>query len=114
MGAAQLQPQSPTIAQLNDAFRRTLVGGKVVMTPGVSVLGETGIAAVLRQVADFDAFTLDNDPFGEHDFGSVTFQAATFFWKIDAYDRACEYGSPDPLDPRVTCRVLTLMGADEY
>jgi len=114
MGAAQLQPQRPTIVQLNDAFRHTFVGGKVVMTPGVSALGETGIAAVLRQVAAFDAFTLDNDPFGEHDFGTLVHAGVTYFWKIDAYDRACEYGSPDPLDPAVTCRVLTVMRADEY
>ena len=36
------------------------------------------------------------------------------FRKIDYYDRATEAGSPDPADPAVTTRVLTLMRADEY
>ena len=30
------------------------------------------------------------------------------------YDRATEFGSPDPTDPAVTTRVLTIMRADEY
>ena len=38
----------------------------------------------------------------------------TLFWKIDAYDRALEWGSPDPADPRVSRRVLTIMLASEY
>jgi hypothetical protein len=36
------------------------------------------------------------------------------FWKIDSYDRNTEFGSPDPADPDVTTRVLTIMRADEY
>jgi hypothetical protein len=103
-----------TIADLNDAFRRSLTGGRIMLTPGVTALGEDGVRDLLKHVAAFHGFTLDNDPFGEHDFGSITIQAETFFWKIDAYDRACEYGSPNPLDPAATCRVLTVMRADEY
>lgn len=106
--------RSRRVADLNDTFRRSLVGGRVVMTPGVVALGSEGAMAILRQVAVFDAFTLDNDPYGEHDFGALTHESTTYFWQIDAYDRACEYGSPDPLDPAVTCRVLTVMRADEY
>jgi hypothetical protein len=102
------------LAVLNDTFRRTFIGGRVVVTPGVAALGSEGAMAILRKVATFDAFTLNNDPHGEHDFGSLTHEGTTYFWKIDAYDRACEFGSPDPLDPAVTCRVLTVLRADEY
>ncbi|GAM07608.1 DUF3768 domain-containing protein, partial [Novosphingobium sp. MBES04] len=30
------------------------------------------------------------------------------------YDAALEQGSPDPADPSVTCRVITILRADEY
>ena len=35
-------------------------------------------------------------------------------WKIDCYDRALEYGSPDPGDAEKTRRVLTILLAEEY
>ena len=36
------------------------------------------------------------------------------FWKIDLYDRALEYGSPEPTDPAQTHRVLTILFPSEY
>ena len=51
---------------------------------------------------------------GEHDFGAIDEGGVRCFWKIDLYDRATEMGSPDPADPAVTTRVLTIMRADEY
>jgi hypothetical protein len=59
-------------------------------------------------------FTNDNDPYGEHDFGAFDVDGARLFWKIDYYDRSLSGGSPDPTDPAVTCRVLTIMLAWEY
>jgi hypothetical protein len=59
-------------------------------------------------------FTTDNDPNGEHDFGSFTLVGRKFFWKIEYYDKELRYGSENPADPGVTTRVLTLMLASEY
>ena len=72
------------------------------------------VASLLAKVRAFDVFTDDNDPHGEHDFGAVDEGGVRCFWKIDCYDRATEIGSPDPADPAVTTRVLTIMRADEY
>jgi hypothetical protein len=51
---------------------------------------------------------------GEHDFGAVDEGGVRYFWKVDCFDRNTEFGSPDPADPAVTTRVLTIMRADEY
>ena len=51
---------------------------------------------------------------GEHDFGAINFKNETYFWKIDYYDADYNYFSPDPSDPNVTNRVLTIMRGDEY
>jgi Protein of unknown function (DUF3768) len=102
------------IALLNDAFRRTFAGGKVMMTSGVDELPDCVKAEALAQVVRFDDFTSDNDPFGEHDFGSFTLVGRKFFWKIDYYDREVQQGSENPADPSITTRVLTLMLASEY
>src|SRR5260370_40106232 len=102
------------IRDLNDAFRRTFSGGRVMMTCGVDTLPDMVKAKALQLVATFDQFTEDNDPSGEHDFGSFELVNRTFFWKIDYYDERCEFGWEDPTDPKRTTRVLTIMPASEY
>ncbi len=60
------------------------------------------------------AFTEDNDPYGEHDFGSIERNDEKYFWKVSYYDQNYEYGSEDPADTTLTRRVLTLMHSSEY
>lgn len=111
----QSQPStSNTVRSLNDAFRQSFVGGQVVITAGTESLPIEDKLALFEAIKTFDAFTADNDPHGEHDFGSLTFNQETYFWKIDCYDRNMLGHSPDPTDPSVTRRVLTIMMAQEY
>lgn len=108
-------PTGPTrVRALNNALRRSFIGGRVMLTVGVAALPEDTRAAVLAAVRAFDAFDTDNDPHTEHDFGAVTVGGVRVFWKIDCYDRALTAASPDPADPAVTTRVLTVMLAEEY
>jgi hypothetical protein len=102
------------IRELNDGLRRFARSGVICLTAGVQALGESGIVEALIATRDFDAFTPDNDPYDEHDFGAFRAAGERIFWKIDYYDRDRRYGSPDPADPRVTTRVLTIMLASEY
>ncbi|MRX49450.1 DUF3768 domain-containing protein [Paracoccus sp. S-4012] len=102
------------IRDLNDSFRRNLNGGRLVITSGIVALGGSAIRELLRQLTVFDDFTEDNDPYGEHDFGSLSVAGERVFWKIDAYAVEMLHGSPDAADPTVTTRVLTLMLASEY
>jgi len=102
------------IRELNDAFRTTMSGGRVMLTAGVDALPSDVKAMVIRRVATFSEFTPENDPHGEHDFGSFTLTGQKFFFKIDYFDAAMEFGSEDPADPSKTTRVLTIMLAEEY
>jgi Protein of unknown function (DUF3768) len=102
------------IRELNDKFRRNLQGGKVLVTAGVDALGPERVQAILKRVTEFNAFTPDNDPYGEHDFGNFEDGGERFFFKIDYYDEHLEHGSEDPADPDRTSRVLTVMLASEY
>ena len=102
------------ITSLNDAFRSSLVGGKVLLTQGVDALGTDEKTRLLTAGMTYTAFSGDTDPWGEHDFGSIDQDGTRYFWKIDYYDPYGENGSEDQADPAKTLRVLTIMRADEY
>jgi len=108
------EDRTARIRALNDAFRQTGRGGRIVMTTGVQALGEGERAALFAKIASHDDFTPNNDPHGEHDFGVIEVEGQKFFWKIDYYDKAMEAGSEDPSDPQQTTRVMTIMLAEEY
>ena len=106
---------SDRIRALNDSFRAGgSSGGTWLVTTGVEALGPYFVLEALRQVRAYDRFTADNDPHGEHDFGSFELSGERLFWKIDYYDPDLQRGSSDPGDPALTRRVLTLMLASEY
>lgn len=112
-------PQSTTdrtarIARLNDLLRRGLGKGQVFMTSGVVDMGQGALLDIMTLVRDFDDFSANNDPHGEHDFGAFSYRGEKLFWKIDYYDQSLTYGSDDPADEAVTTRVLTVMLAREY
>lgn len=97
------------LARLNDRFRGMCLD--VLYTTGVrdGIMDLVGLSVA---VENYNRFTEDNDPYGEHDFGSLMFENKKIFWKIDYYDKElrlwCDTLSPD-------CRrVLTIMLAEEY
>ena len=73
------------IVKRNDLLRRSIPcvspPNLVVLTRGVASLGEAEISEILKKVKDFDIFTEDNDPWGEHDFGAFEHNGQKFFWK---------------------------------
>jgi hypothetical protein len=102
------------IRALNDQFRQHFSGGKAVMTPGIAAMGQEAVQRLILTVTTFNNFCAANDPHGEHDFGAFNFDGHEVFFKIDYLDRTLTYHSPDPADPAVTERVITLMLAEEY
>jgi hypothetical protein len=102
------------IRALNDTFRRSFVGGTIVVTAGLKSLSADRRHSILAKIRAFDNFNEDNDPHGEHDFGLIQDGDVRCFWKIDYYDTDMDLMSPDPADASVTTRVLTVMLAEEY
>ncbi len=103
------------IRRLNDLVRHgDLCHATVVVTEGVRAWGEAFLEKVAQAVISFDAFSEDNDPHGEHDFGALEVADQKIFWKIDYFDLALNMHSPDPANRDVTHRVLTIMLASEY
>lgn len=102
------------IAYLNDRCRHFGSPHRIVLTPGLRALGPFMMLECIRKLRLYDDFSPDNDPYGERDFGSFEHAGETVFWKIDYYDPTMEAGSPDPSNPEVTLRVITLMLAAEY
>lgn len=97
------------IARVNDRFRGMCLD--VIYTSGVrdGIMDLVGLSAA---VESYSRFTEDNDPYGEHDFGSFTLDGEKVFWKIDYYDSELT-GWCDPRSEECH-RQLTVMLAEEY
>ena len=103
-----LTAQAAEIALVNDRFRMSCEG--VILTNGVQSV--PNLNGLMRRIRGFNHFIKDNDPYGEHDFGKITWLGFEIFWKIDYYDGNLE-GWADPLS--VGCRrVITVMLVFEY
>ena len=102
------------IRALNDELRHKLTEGTVVMTQGVAALGCDAVARIVQTISVFDDFCNANDPYEEHDFGAFEAEGHTIFFKIDYFDPMLTHHSPNPAEPAVTERVLTIMLAEEY
>jgi hypothetical protein len=109
-----VSPTTARVRDLNDQLRKHRIGGRVVMTRGIAALDQERMSRIDKAVRAFDAFNSDNDPYSEHDFGTVQVEQHVVMFKVDYFDLDMQYASPDPADPSVTCRVMTLMLADEY
>jgi hypothetical protein len=106
--------QTDQIRLLNDQFRKNFSGGMAVVTPGVAALGHEAVARIVKTIEVYDDFCHANDPHEEHDFGAFDADGERIFFKIDYYDSTLTVHSPDPSDPSVTKRVITIMLAGEY
>lgn len=97
------------IAERNDSFRKNIPfsitpRNRLLLTKGIyETFNDKQIADIFGAVRDFINFNADNDPWKEHDFGSILIYGKKIFWKIDDYQ-----GQEN------TDLVLTVMLAEEY
>ncbi len=106
--------ENEQIRELNDKLRKTGTGGTLMLTHGIASLPEKDQQEIMEAVRLFDAFTRDNDPYGEHDCASVQSDQFRVLFKIDYYNPELTHHSDDPTDPEKTMRVLIIMLPEEY
>jgi Protein of unknown function (DUF3768) len=106
--------KTDVIRTLNDRLRQNLSTGHAVITAGVAALGAEAVARIVKTISVYDDFCQANDPHEEHDFGAFEADGQVIFFKIEYYDKTLSRHSPDPTDPSVTERVITVMLAEEY
>jgi hypothetical protein len=109
-----MDQRTQRVRELNDRFRKHLLTVTFVMSPGVSDLGEEAGTRIVAAIAAFDDFSRTDDPDGQHNLGAFEADGQTIIFKIDCFDTDLKYQSPDPTDPVVTVRVMTVMLAHEY
>jgi uncharacterized protein DUF3768 len=109
-----MDSKTARIRALNDELRKNFAEGMAVMTPGIAALGAEAVARIVKTIAVYDDFCHANDPHEEHDFGAFEADGHMIYFKIDYFDESLTYHSPDPADPSVTKRVITIMLAEEY
>lgn len=103
------------VARLNDLLRTTMHPrhGQVVVTHGVAILPMEKQLRILTAIQEYDEWTREVDPHGEHDFCAVTVDGERFFAKCDYYDPSYRCHSENPADPVKTKRVLTVKRAGD-
>ncbi len=106
------------IAEINGEFRVAVLtepqkNGRCILTQGVHRLDPDVKMSILQKVKAFDTFTEDNDPYREHDFGTIEMMGVgKVFWKIDYYaDENVDAGAEDIEN---AYRVLIIMLAEDY
>lgn len=110
----QTANKSACIRVLNDRLRTYHIGGRIMLTSGVNTLEPNTVRKIIRAITQFTDFNERNDPHSEHDCAIMEVNNLSIMWKIDYYDETLTQHSPDPSDPNVTVRILTVMLADEY
>lgn len=98
-----------TIIALNDQLRTTFKGGRVQMTPSVYQLDDRLRGRALSVLARYSKFAADS----EHDWGTFIFAGFSFERHIEYRGKDDGGKSPDPADPDMTLRVLTLYAIED-
>jgi Protein of unknown function (DUF3768) len=106
-----------TIAEINDRFRMSLglgssIPGKMVTSAMINAPLPVEQDAIFTKVRQFNDFRMNNDFYGQHNFGDFDYRGSRVLWQIDQF-APVKHGGDDPADLSKTFRVLTIMFASE-
>lgn len=110
------------IQRLNDFLRSSVgvgarvaigLGGRVDITSSINSLPVIDKTAIFEKVRQYNDFSKENDPLGEHACGTFQHEGQEIVWQIAYYDPTLTEYSEDPADSEKTVRVLTIMLAGD-
>jgi hypothetical protein len=108
-----MDAKTACIRALNDQLRRSFAEGIAVMTPGVAALGPEAVERMSKPSQCSTTFAMRTTRMRNTDFGAFEADGHMIYFKIDYFDRELSMHSPDPADPSITQRVITIMLAEE-
>jgi|SRR6478609_4597353 len=101
------------IAVLNDRFRQSFKGGRLIIGDKVRALSQSDQESLFRAIQIFNDFDGENDPYKEHDFGCVWLHNQRYYFQILCYDLQLVARSANPHKITHSRRVLILTHLDE-
>jgi hypothetical protein len=119
--SSKKEDRKEEIAAGNDAVRKLLLENsipgldiedkkvKIVLSPGVE--SSPNYRFILQAVGQFNKFSQEYDPIGEHKSGYVSVSGEVYYFRIDYYDEDFKQ-KIDPYE-KEPCRLLTIMKANE-
>ena len=108
-------PPRARVAALNDRCRLALdPSARILVTRTClhRLAGDAdgpGVALAQLRLLAVHAYVFTEAEERERDRGTLRLDGTEIRFRIDYYDRSLEWGSPDPANPAVTTRVLTIM-----
>jgi hypothetical protein len=103
------------LRQTNDKFRRTFIGGAVIVSEGFAALDEELKSDILWRIRNFDDFQANEewDPENEHAYLALDYRGCHIVVLIDYWSRDMTSYTHDPYDPAETQLVMTIRFEDE-
>lgn len=95
-----------TIRQLNNKFRSTFIGGKVIETISIRTLSSKPKLDIINRIKCYSDFS--KSPDDDYSYGSFIYDRYQIFFKIDYWDVSGRHFSDAPWDEMKTNRVMTI------
>ena len=99
--------RAAAIRKLNDRFRMQRRGGFYRLSGRVFALAHQPYEEVQNAIRSYDGFD-HNNPLDKHDCGTIELHGETYVWEIVYFGKGGCGESPDPCNPAVTMRCMTI------
>ena len=105
---ARVSARNSIVASLNDKCRKTQNPDNTYLCLSLIQRGDEFMKQALSQIADVSIPLAEEETDEEKGYGSTSVEGTKLSWSIDYFDLDEEDDSPDPADPKVTVRTMSV------